>query len=143
MHRKNGILLIEDDRIDAMTVSRAFKELGIPDELLLFKNGLEALNFLKKATKGTQYLILLDLNMPTMNGLEFIREIKQDQNLRKYPVIVLTTSNDSRDKRECFGLSVAGYFVKPANYDEFVTIIKIINDYWTMSKLPDHQFESN
>lgn len=142
MSHKKPILLIEDDSIDAMTVRRAFRELKIPNELLLFKNGLEALSYLKQVKNSPPSLILLDLNMPVMNGLEFLLEIKQDQYLQKCPVIVLTTSNEEQDKQDCFKLSVAGYFVKPDNYDDFVSIIKMILSYWEISELPNDQCKS-
>ncbi len=136
MHNTIPTLLVEDDQVDVMTVKRAIKELGVPNALEVVRNGVEALKFLREEKKKKTCLILLDLNMPKMNGLEFIKELKNDPVLQKCPIIVLTTSNEQQDKQDCFRLSVAGYFVKPVDYFEFVKVIKIITDYWTVSEFP-------
>lgn len=130
------ILLVEDDRVDAMTAERAIKELGIDNRLAQSSNGEEALEYLRDDTSENPCLILLDLNMPRMSGLELLEIIKQDQCLRLIPVVVLTTSKEEKDRIESFKLSVAGYMVKPIDYHQFVEAVKLIDNYWTLSELP-------
>jgi CheY-like chemotaxis protein len=81
-------------------------------------------------------LVLLDLNMPRMNGIEFLRELRQDQNLKSIPVIVLTTSNEDRDKVEAYNLNVAGYILKPVTFSNFVEVVGTLNKYWMLSEIP-------
>lgn len=137
MRNLKPILLVEDGRVDTMITQRAFKELKIPNQLLATGNGEEALAYLKDENTEKPCLVLLDLNMPRMNGIEFLEIIKQDDNLKKIPVIILTTSNEEKDKIESFRLSVAGYMVKPIEYQQFVEMIKTIDVYWTTSELPE------
>ena len=137
MRNLKPILLVEDDRVDTMTTQRAFKELEIPNQLTITGNGEEALEYLKDENTEKPCLVLLDLNMPRMNGIEFLEIIKRDDNLKKIPVIVLTTSNEEKDKIESFSLGVAGYMVKPIDYQQFVEVIKTIDIYWTTSELPE------
>ena len=82
-------------------------------------------------------IILLDLNMPKMNGIEFLQVMKNDENLKRTPVIVLTTSGEEEDKTESFNLGVAGYIMKPADYVQFVEAVRAIDFYWTISELPN------
>jgi CheY-like chemotaxis protein len=130
------ILLVEDDNVDAMTVKRAIKDLGSKDTLVRSANGEEALDYLRNETNEKPRLILLDLNMPKMNGIEFLRHIKADDLLKRVPVIVLTTSMEDQDILRSFELSIAGYVVKPLDYKKFVEIIRTISQYWTLSLLP-------
>ena len=136
---RNGkpILLVEDDTIDAMTVKRAFKELKVSNPLAHALNGEEALLHLRRGENENPCVILLDLNMPKMNGVEFLQIVKDDPSLKKIPVVVLTTSNEERDIIESFKLGVAGYIVKPVDYRKFVEAIRTIDLYWTLSELPD------
>jgi CheY-like chemotaxis protein len=137
MRSENPILLVEDDHVDAMTVKRALKEIKVLNRLDIVCNGQEALDFLRDEKNETPGIILLDLNMPKMNGIEFLKIIKHDNDLRKIPVIVLTTSKEEQDRIESFKLGVAGYMIKPIDYLQFVEVIKTINMYWTLSELPD------
>lgn len=137
MRSKKPILLVEDDQVDAMTVRRALNQLSVTNELEVAKNGVEALHFLRQGKNTKPCLILLDLNMPRMNGLEFISEVKKDNSLKRYPIIILTTSNEEQDKRDCYALGIAGYFVKPVDYNDVVKIFRTINEYWTMSEFPE------
>jgi len=134
---KKPILLVEDDRIDTMTVKRALKDLKVTNELVHRANGEEALEYLRNETNKKPCVILLDLNMPKMNGIEFLRIAKADEMLKKIPIVVLTTSQQEQDVVESFNLGVAGYIVKPADYKKFVEAIKTINLYWTLSELPE------
>ena len=131
------VLLVEDDSVDAMTVSRAFKELKVVNQLVIRFNGEEALDYLRDNSNKKPCVILLDLNMPKMNGIEFLKVAKADKDMKKIPVIVLTTSKEDQDKVDSFELSVAGYIVKPVDYIKFVEAIRILNLYWTLSELPN------
>lgn len=131
------ILLVEDDQVDAMTVRRALKELRVLNRLEHVENGEDALTYLRDAGKDRPCIILLDLNMPIMSGGEFLHRVKQDDDLRRIPVVVLTTSEEQKDKVESFNLGVAGYMRKPIDYQQFVSMIRSIDAYWTISELPD------
>lgn len=134
MNATTPILLVEDDDVDALTVVRAMKELRVSNPLRIAHNGEEALALLQGSGGPMPGLILLDLNMPRMNGLEFLKVAKRDANLRRLPVVVLTTSRQEQDRRESFDLGVAGYMAKPVDYREFVGVIRTIRDYWTQSE---------
>jgi CheY-like chemotaxis protein len=136
MRSLRPIMLVEDDSVDAMTVKRAFSELKVQNDLIRAINGEAALNFLKGNLDKKPCVILLDLNMPKMNGIEFLKIVKADEELRPIPVVVLTTSKDDRDKIESFRACVAGYIVKPVDYRKFVEAMKILNLYWTLSEIP-------
>lgn len=136
-----NILLVEDDEVDVMNVKRAFKKNNITNPLYLATNGLEALAMLRGENSDFQIpyerrLVLLDLNMPKMNGIEFLRELRADSELRFTPVIVLTTSNEDRDKVEAYNLNVAGYILKPVTFANFVEAVATLNKYWTLSEIP-------
>ena len=139
MLNSNQILLVEDDNVDAMTVRRALKDLGAPHTLVQLVNGEQALKYLTDESNKKPSVILLDLNMPRMNGIEFLKIIKADDALKKIPVVVLTTSRSEKDITESFGHGVAGYMVKPADYKKFVETIRTINLYWTLSELPSRK----
>ncbi|HEU4326639.1 MAG TPA: response regulator [Roseiflexaceae bacterium] len=134
------ILLVDDDEVDVMNVQRAFKKNNIINPLYIANNGLEALALLRgegeQAIPATRRLILLDLNMPKMNGLEFLRAIREDPALRPLTVIVLTTSDDDRDKVEAYNLNVAGYILKPVTFGAFVEAMATLNKYWALNELP-------
>ena len=140
--KKIHILLVEDDEVDVMNVQRAFKKNNIVNPLYMAANGLEALDILRGKAKidppmpQARRLILLDLNMPRMNGIEFLRELRLDENLRSIPVIVLTTSNEDRDKVEAYNLNVAGYILKPVTFSSFVEVMATLNKYWMLSEIP-------
>lgn len=131
------ILLVEDDQIDAKTVQRALRELHVLNPLVHVENGEEALAYLRNPANDRPCLILLDLNMPIMGGIEFLQAAKADAALRRYPVVVLTTSEEQQDKVNSFNLGVAGYMRKPVDYRQFVETIRSIDAYWTVSELPD------
>ncbi len=131
------ILLVEDDKVDTMTVKRALKEVKVTNKLLTCSNGEEALEYLKDANNDRPCIILLDLNMPKMNGIEFMREARKAEMLNGIPVIVLTTSKEEQDRMESYDLCAAGYMLKPVDYRQFVEVIKAIDVYWTISQLPE------
>jgi CheY-like chemotaxis protein len=132
-----NILLVEDDQVDVMNVKRAFEKNRITNPLFVAANGLEALEVLRsKQIPDERRIVLLDLNMPRMNGLEFLREVRADPSLHSTVVIVLTTSNDERDKIEAYNLNVAGYMLKPVTFINFVEVMAALNKYWTLVELP-------
>ena len=137
MRNRKPVLLVEDDNVDAMTVKRAFKDLKVLNPLVLTADGEEALQYLRNKSNKKPCVTLLDLNMPKMNGIEFLKVVKADEVLKKIPVVVLTTSKEESDIVESFKLSVAGYIIKPVDYKKFVEAIRAIEMYWTLSELPD------
>ncbi len=141
MRDSRPVLLVEDDTVDAMTVRRAFRDLKVTNPLVHALDGEEALALLRDGADKKPCLILLDLNMPKMNGIEFLGIIKADAGLKKIPVVVLTTSSEERDVVESFRLSVAGYIIKPVDYRNFVAAVRTIDLYWTLSEIPDENAE--
>lgn len=135
--RMLNILLVEDDQVDVMNVKRAFERNRILNPLQVASDGIEALEMLRNgAVPGGRRIVLLDLNMPRMNGIEFLRELRADPVLRLTPVIVLTTSNDERDRVEAYNLNVAGYLLKPVTFVNFVELMATLNKYWSLVELP-------
>ncbi|SEK71668.1 response regulator [Nitrosovibrio tenuis] len=130
------ILLVEDDQVDTMTVKRALKEIHVTNPLVHFENGEEAVHYLRTPERDKPCIILLDLNMPIMNGIEFLQVVKHDDQLRRIPVVVLTTSEEQQDKVNSFNLGVAGYMAKPVDYRQFVEVMRSIDAYWTISEMP-------
>lgn len=136
MRNNLPLLLVEDDQVDVMTVKRALKVNKITNPLFVVPNGEEALKFLRHQGVFSEPdksprpgIIFLDLNMPVMNGIEFLKVIKTDNDLRRIPVIVLTTSKADEDRVASFNLSVAGYIIKPVEFEKFVEAVRIISLY--------------
>jgi CheY-like chemotaxis protein len=136
MRSSRPILLVDDDNTEMMSVKRALKELNVTNELVHHLDGEEALNYLREHINKSPCVILLDLNMPKMNGTDFLVAVKADAALRQIPIIVMTISNNESDKDKCFELCAAGYVVKPANYEELIKAMKTLDAYWTLSELP-------
>jgi Response regulator containing a CheY-like receiver domain and an HTH DNA-binding domain len=132
-----NILLVEDDEVDVMNVRRAFERNNVSNPLFVAGNGLEALEMLRgdKIPKERR-LILLDLNMPKMNGIEFLQALRADPELSSTPVVVLTTSNDDQDKIDAYNLNVAGYLLKPVTFSNFCERMTTLNKYWTLVEMP-------
>jgi CheY-like chemotaxis protein len=136
-----NILLVEDDEVDVMNVRRAFKKGHITNPLYVAGNGIEALEMLRDNGQPAMVplerrLILLDLNMPKMNGIEFLTELRADTNLKQTPVVVLTTSNEDRDRVSAYDLNVAGYLLKPVTFAIFVETMTTLNQYWALCEMP-------
>jgi CheY-like chemotaxis protein len=132
-----NILLVEDDEVDVMNIRRAFKKGNITNPLFVAGNGLEALEVLRGAEMPrSRRLVLLDLNMPRMNGIEFLRELRADPELSPTPVVVLTTSDAERDKVEAYNLHVAGYLLKPVTFSSFCEAMASLNRYWALVEMP-------
>ena len=137
MKSSRPVLVLEDDIVDAMTIRRALKDNEIFNEVVIKKDGEEALQYLKGESGERPSIILLDLNMPRMNGIEFLKNLRQDEKLNSIPVVVLTTSRSEQDKIDTFKLGISGYIIKSVNYHEFVKIIRTIKNYWEMSEFPE------
>ena len=137
-----NILLVEDDEVDVMNVKRAFRKYKITNPLYVAGNGIEAFKMLRSQNEAppevpaTRRLILLDLNMPKMNGIEFLHRIREDEALKRTPVIVLTTSDEDRDRIEAYNLNVAGYILKPVTFANFAEVMVALNKYWTLCEMP-------
>ncbi len=129
-----AILLIEDDAIEAVKFKRILTTFPGKHSVSEAKNGEQALKLLEPGTFFPD-LILLDLNMPKMNGLEFLKILKEDEKLRYIPVVILTTSNNQEDVKESYKTGIAGYIMKPLKYEDYKTQIKTIIDYWSSNEL--------
>ena len=132
-----NILLVEDDEVDVMNVRRAFEKNNVSNPLFVAGNGLEGLAVLRGDTMPKERrLVLLDLNMPKMNGIEFLQALRADPELASTPVVVLTTSNDDQDKIDAYNLNVAGYLLKPVTFSNFCERMTTLNKYWTLVEMP-------
>ena len=136
-----SILLVEDDDIDILNVQRVFKKMSYPNPLHVAHNGVEALDMLR-GTNGvtrlspTPQIILLDINMPLMNGLEFLKELRKDESLKSVSAFVLTTSSDHHDLVEAYNSQVSGYVVKPLNFESFSEAFQKMYNFWDLCVYP-------
>jgi CheY-like chemotaxis protein len=140
--RKMNFLLVEDDHVDVKNVQRAFKKTNIDNPLHVAGNGEEALQMLRGEKEGQEpiprpLVILLDLNMPKMNGIELLQELRKDPELKPTSVFVLTTSDEEKDKVEAYDLNVSGYILKPIQSGQFLDTIKTLDAYWTLCEFPN------
>lgn len=137
------ILLVEDDDIDAEAVTRALMRQRIANPIVVVRDGIAALQRLRgqdgKAALQRPYLILLDLNMPRMNGIEFLEELRSDPELHDSIVFVLTTSDADRDKVAAYRNNIAGYIVKSQAGEEFASVLEIVDLYWRYVEFPPKQ----
>lgn len=141
VQRPLEILLVEDNPGDVLLTKEAFKEGRLHNELHVVMDGVEAVAFLRRqgayADRPQPDLILLDLNLPRMDGREVLAEIKADERLREIPVIVLTTSADDRDVHRAYNLHANCYLTKPVDMDQFVRVVRAIDEFWlTLVRLP-------
>jgi len=128
------ILLIEDDMIEVMKLNRAKSSLQLNHKIIEANNGEDALQLLEQKDNLPD-IILLDLNMPKINGIEFLKILKADDRLKYIPTIILTTSNNQRDLLECYKIGVAGYVLKPLKYEDYVSKIEKLLAYWSINEL--------
>lgn len=138
---KVHVLLVEDDEVDIQNVQRAFQKHNVNNPLLVARNGAEALDMLYGSNGQTKLdplpkIILLDLNMPKVNGIEFLRKLRQDPSFNSVLVFVLTTSNEEKDKIAAYHLNVAGYILKPVQFQDFLETVSILNLYWALLEFP-------
>lgn len=136
-----NILLVEDDDVDVMAVKRSFRELRIANPLFEARDGVEALEQLR-GKPGTPpipspLIILLDLNMPRMNGIEFLAEIRKDPQLHSSVVFVMTTSSDENDRVRAYNYNVAGYVLKHSPGRSFIEAVSMLEHYWRIVELPN------
>jgi len=128
------ILFIEDDTIELMKFKRVIDSLKYNHEIIEAHNGFDAIQVL--TTRGIiPDIIILDLNMPKVNGIEFLSILKNDEKLKYIPAIILSTSNNPKDIYECYKIGIAGYIVKPLKYDDYVSKIQKIIEYWSSNEL--------
>ncbi len=132
-----NILLVEDDAVDVMNVKRAFAKNHITNPLFVASDGLEALRKLRsdEIPRGRR-MVLLDLNLPRMNCIEVLTEMRKDPELASIPVVVLTTSTDDQDRFDAYKLNVAGYLLKPVTFAAFCDLMTALNKYWTLVEMP-------
>ncbi|MDC0721109.1 response regulator [Nannocystis bainbridge] len=135
-NRELHILLVDDDEVDVLTIKRAFQRNRLTNPIHVAHNGLEALERLRDGSLGPRRLVLLDINMPKMNGIEFLRAVRADPALQATSVVVLTTSNEERDRVDAFKLNVAGYLLKPVSFGNFIDLMATLNKYWTLVEMP-------
>jgi CheY-like chemotaxis protein len=131
------ILLVEDDEVDVKALKWAFEKLKVANPLVIARDGVEALEILRELPRP--YLIITDINMPRMNGIELLRQIRQSDAFRDSIVFVLTTSNDEQDKIDAYHLNVAGYMLKTDMGTSFSRAISLIDNYWKVVEFPDNE----
>jgi len=139
--RTVSILLVEDDKVDVMAIRRSFRDLKIANPLIEASNGIEALERLRGENgyekMSSPCLVLLDLNMPRMNGLEFLEEVRNDPELRRTVIFVMTTSRADEDRARAYEKNVAGYVLKERAGEAFLDSIRMLNSYWLLVEFPD------
>jgi CheY-like chemotaxis protein len=129
-----NILLVEDDTIEVMKFNRVLRTLASKHKIIEANNGEEALRILS-TKEHIPDIIVLDLNMPKLNGLEFLSILKNDETLKYIPSIILTTSSNHKDLLECYRIGIAGYILKPLKYDDYVERITNLLNYWSNNEL--------
>lgn len=135
--RPINLLLVDDDEVDVLNVRRALERGRITNDIWVAGDGIEGLAMLRGSEMPRERrIVLLDINMPRMNGIEMLRELRADAELQVTPVVMLTTSNDDRDRIESYRLNVAGYLLKPVTFVSFVETMTALNRYWTLVELP-------
>ena len=134
MSRKLSILFIEDDVVETMKMHRTISRLSVSYNIQEAKNGEDALKLLIKKDNLPD-IILLDLNMPKINGIEFLEILKNDETLKYIPAIVLTTSSNRKDVLECYKIGIAGYILKPLKYEDYVSKLEKVLAYWSINEL--------
>jgi CheY-like chemotaxis protein len=136
-----SILLVDDDTIDVVAIRRSFWQLKIANPVVVARNGIEALDILRGDAGHEKleapYLILLDLDMPRMGGIEFLDEVRRDPALRRTLVFVMTTSAADKDLQLAYEKNIAGYIVKPASGQSFMEAIRALENYWRAIEFPD------
>ncbi len=134
-----NVLVVDDDEVDVMMIQRAFERTKVVNKIVFASDGIEALELLRGesiAAIPRPYLVLLDINMPRMNGIEFLEALRSDENLKDTTVFVLTTSADKRDQCAAYRENVAGYIVKSNTGEEFTDLVQLIDHYSRVVELP-------
>jgi two-component system response regulator len=143
MNQKLEILLVEDNPDHAELTLRALRDEKFPCRIQWLKNGQEALDYLlfleKNSLSELPHFILLDIKLPKLTGLEVLKKVKENKNLKNVPIIMLTTSDRSEEILGCYNLGVNSFIVKPVKFDEFYEKVKLIKQYWTrINRGPEH-----
>jgi CheY-like chemotaxis protein len=134
-NRLVNILLVEDDEVDVMNVKRAFSKNNIQNPLFVAGNGVEALEMLNDTIVPLPRIIILDINMPKMNGIEFLKLLREDENFKNISVFVMTTSNEDSDKINAYNLNVAGYILKPLSFEKFLSSVATLKNFWQLCEM--------
>ena len=134
MTKSLNILLLEDDAIEVMKFNRVLNKLELNHKIIEANNGEQALDILKNKAIIPD-IIVLDLNMPRLNGIEFLNILKKDEVLKYIPSIILSTSANHKDMMECYKIGIAGYILKPLKYEDYVDRIQKLLDYWSSNEL--------
>ncbi|WNW02523.1 response regulator [Tenacibaculum sp. HL-MS23] len=134
MKKRLNILLIEDNIIEIMKMKRTNSSLELKHDISEAKNGEEALDILEEKSSLPD-LILLDLNMPKINGIELLTILKNNDDLKHIPTVILTTSDNQKDLEECYRIGVSGYILKPLKYEDYVNKIETVLSYWSINEL--------
>ncbi|HNT34790.1 MAG TPA: response regulator [bacterium] len=142
MNREVEIILVEDDEGHVSLVQRNLRRAGILNTIHCFQDGADVLDFLFRKGKpphrksGVPYLLVLDIRMPKVDGVEVLRELKQDPELRKIPIIMLTTTDDPREVERCHALGCSHYITKPIDYDTFINAIQQLGLFLMVVEVP-------
>ena len=143
MNKNVVIIIAEDDEGHASLIIRNLKRSGITNKIIWFKDGQEVLDFLFERgegpilQKGKMYLLQLDIRMPKIDGIEVLRQIKNHKELRKLPVVMVTTTDNPAEIDKCYKIGCNSYFTKPVDYNKFVTVIKQLGLYWSLVQFPE------
>ena len=139
-NRPTTFLVVDDNELDVEKIMRGFSRINVSNQVVCAGNGYEAFDVLRGANGrekiSTPFVILLDVNMPRMNGFEFLKELRADEALAHVPVFILTTSDTQEDVDTAYGFNVCGYIVKPVAMDKMLEALATLNMYWTLSALP-------
>ena len=136
------IVIAEDDEGHSSLIVKNLRRAGISNEIIRFKNGQETLDFFMQNGKGPHhvpndgYILLLDIRMPKVDGVEVLRQLKQDAELTKIPVTMLTTTDDPREVDECYRLGCNNYITKPVDYDKFVEVVRQLGLFLLVVEVP-------
>ena len=137
------IIMVEDDEGHARLIEKNIRRAGVANEIVPFTNGTDALSYLMGpdgtglVNKGRQLLVLLDLNLPDMTGIDILEKVKGNEHTRRSPVVVLTTTDDQREIQRCYDLGANVYITKPVDYDGFANAIKQLGLFFSVMQIPE------
>ncbi|NGP18059.1 response regulator [Devosia aurantiaca] len=137
------IIMVEDDEGHARLIEKNIRRAGVANEIVSFTNGTDALSFLLGpdgtglVNKGRQLLVLLDLNLPDMTGIDILEKVKGNEHTKRSPVVVLTTTDDQREIQRCYDLGANVYITKPVDYDGFANAIKQLGLFFSVMQIPE------